>query len=96
MVGGEHEPPGRLDGVPVVDSHLGAGSEHLQCVATQGDDHCGLDRSQLALQPGEHVGDLGRFGVAVAGRPCLDHVGDEHRVALQSRLSQQEIEQPPG
>ena len=56
----------------------------------------GSDQLELPEQVVLAVVDLLRQRVAVAGRPALQDVGDEHVAALEADLAQQLVEQPPG
>ena len=76
--------------------HLGdlpPGREVRQRVAADRDDHARPDQRQLLLQPRQVVRDLVGLRVAVARRPRLDDVGDEHVVAREAGLGQQLVEQ---
>ena len=53
----------------------------------------GLQQRDLSLQVRQALRDLFRLRIAVVRRPALQHVGDEHLLALQSDAAQHRIEQ---
>ncbi len=77
------------------DPDLAAGQQLGREVAERADDPR-LDQPHLLEQVGLAGLDLGRLRVAVAGRPRLQHVGDEDLLAREADLLQQLVQQLPG
>ena len=74
-----------------------AGHEHVERVLAGGDHHRRVEHLELAAQERGAGGDLVGLRVAVARRPALDHVGDEHVLALPAdRLDELGQESPGG
>ena len=82
--------------VPCARADARAGLECLQRVTAERHDHRRIEHLELALQIWRAGGNLVRLGVAVAGRPALDDVGDENLLAPPADLAQQLVEQVAG